>query len=486
MYCIERLEQQDENRYMTLTPDFDISQCDEYVTICIKVPLACDLSKSELFVEDTIFIFTAFPYFLRLNLPESILTPAQITDTNNLRLLYFKCPKAQPGLYFPGLHLLENLLKKPNDDWYIDQTHSFDNKSLEICINEAPRYGFYNQYRCLFKCSELSEQIKLPQPDQTSAEQRNELRLKSEIFNSNHYIADLYPEDDASYIDDALSWKLHITEADIQTDTMQYEPNMLRYQLTKKDKTYNKIRNSSEIQEIVDEKADAMQSELNDLQQYQIRERDECIHNKCNYETELCEELSKQVISHNCQHILIDLMFSYLFTARITLGEMNDSNEVNSWTITTLSPCLSYLVIFDDLKQLSIALYRRCLCFPLIRRFDLCELVKNDVVEILLANRQIIISTIKDLQFILKPDHFMLNLIFVDDCINWIQKQQSGVFHSLARNLKDITILKSDLGFDLNLIETMLNNNFNGGVGLEQTLFPITILENVDDSDDEV
>ncbi|KAK2157619.1 hypothetical protein LSH36_188g09071 [Paralvinella palmiformis] len=54
-----------------LTPSFQLSQSDLYLTVLIRTPFA-KISETEVFVDGTEFKFYSKPYYLRLNLPGEV------------------------------------------------------------------------------------------------------------------------------------------------------------------------------------------------------------------------------------------------------------------------------------------------------------------------------------------------------------------------------------------------------------------------------
>eukprot|EP00761_Pharyngomonas_kirbyi_P013599 gb/GECH01013628.1/.p1 GENE.gb/GECH01013628.1/~~gb/GECH01013628.1/.p1 ORF type:complete len:281 (+),score=79.10 gb/GECH01013628.1/:1-843(+) len=99
-----------------ITPRFECSQTDNYVTIKIKVPYA-KVSEMEYYVLENEFKFFVKPYFLRLTFKEK-LNSEEGSDKSSYDIdkgeVTIEIAKSEPGKQFPDLNMLTSLLAKPN------------------------------------------------------------------------------------------------------------------------------------------------------------------------------------------------------------------------------------------------------------------------------------------------------------------------------------------------------------------------------------
>lgn len=95
----------------------------------------------------------------------------------------------------------------------------------------------------------------------------------------------------------------------------------------------------------------------------------------------------------------------------------------SSWTITILSPLLSYLESISDLNKLCIQFLRRVVIYPYMRRWDLGIQCLKDTQYIYFCGRKRIIKILLSIRnTLLKSDQkYLLNTLYIDHYLLWIQ-----------------------------------------------------------------
>ncbi|ELU11824.1 hypothetical protein CAPTEDRAFT_188632 [Capitella teleta] len=149
---------------------------------------------------------------------------------------------------------------------------------------------------------------------------------------------------------------------------------------------------------------------------------------------------------------LVDIIFAYAYNQRTTQGE----NSVESgWTICKLSSTLSWLEVFNNLKDVIIASYRRSLSFPLYRNWKLTNAVFNDVKHLFAIGQKRLLKCLLEIRSMLTDgdSRYVLNDLYITDYCVWIQHASKQQISSLAKNLATFNIEKSDVDFDLDLTE---------------------------------
>ena len=68
---------------------------------------------------------------------------------------------------------------------------------------------------------------------------------------------------------------------------------------------------------------------------------------------------------------LVDILCAYCYDVRMT---QHDATPESAWTISILSPTLSWLIPSSSLRNTLIAFIRRVLIYPYLRRYDLARL----------------------------------------------------------------------------------------------------------------
>ena len=85
---------------------------------------------------------------------------------------------------------------------------------------------------------------------------------------------------------------------------------------------------------------------------------------------------------------LVDILCAYCYDIRMT---QHDATPESAWTISILSPTLSWLIPSSSLRNTLIAFIRRVLIYPYLRRYDLARLcIKDSIVILKLGTRRIL------------------------------------------------------------------------------------------------
>lgn len=405
-----------------LTPAFEIIQDDLFITVIIKAPFA-RVTDTEIFIEENEFRFHSKPYFLRLTLPGNILEDGREeakydTDTGSFTV---KVPKETKGEHFEGLDMITKLLtskgqpsaKSPmievlsetttdtteiceeqedeDYDWHIEQTPFTDE---QLCV-DGPKYGFANQKSGLFSRlqDEVVEIVDLKNPDQYHMKDRRELRLSAEEdkFDEDHYLADLY-EDDA--IQELLLYNCWLGSDSAEGFT---------------DPENEMMRNLPKKEYLIDNKVSVFLG-------------------------------------------LVDIIFAYCYDIRTTEGE---HNVESSWTISKLSSTLSWLDTFTSLEETLVACYRRCLCYPLYRNWELTVRVHQDAAHVFICGREQLLKCLLDIHKCFSENYprYLLNDLYITDYCVWIQSADQKQLQSLAEAINKCVINKADVGLDLCSVE---------------------------------
>lgn len=411
-----------------LTPMFELLQSEEDVTIIIKAPYA-NIADTEVYVEDTDFRFSSSPYYLRLNFPG----PIKETDHTSGKYdsdkgqFTFTVIKVNTGEHFPDLDLISKLLIPPvkhrvakpgievmsepnnvsdededeDDDtmWFIEQEPQHQPEEN----NTTYGYGFANKTKGTLTNmkDEFSEVLDITDPDNTSLKDRTQLSWKQEQddFDEDQYLSDLMiPE-----------------QQDMITYLIQYEPCWKANP---------------------DDRTQMTPSEVDTMKQLGNREYLLSSEEKC-----------AVLLS------LVNILYAYCYDVRTTMGE---HTVESGWTVNKLSSALCWLQSFTSLKQVLISSMRRSLCYPLYREWRLSCAIQQDVNTILSQGKRSILKCLLSIHSIFNSSEprYILNQLYIQDYCIWIQQVSDKRIRKLAEAFKEVTISKSDLGFDLEELET--------------------------------
>ncbi|XP_077978268.1 protein SHQ1 homolog [Glandiceps talaboti] len=437
-----------------LTPAFELSQDQDFLRILIKAKFA-KVDDAEVHVDGDEFRFYSSPYYLRLSLPGRIVEDGRESakyDTNT-GYFDFKFAKESPGEEFEGLDMLTKLLApkgtvcaaaplievigeengtdgaeephyvedseewaedvedEDDFDWQIEQEPYQDEASL---LASNVKYGFANQRNGVFQ--QLREEfvgvIDLPDPDHTSQNDRTKLRKEDESdqFDDDYYLADLYQDD-------------------IIQQLIAYQPpwNQEYMKLQEKEKEGSDVTQHT-IVELTEEEKDQLRKLPN--KEY------------------LIDKQTRNVLMLG----LVDILFAYAYNHRTTEGE----NTVESaWTICKLSSTLSWLDSFSSLQDVVFNSYRRTLCYPLHRHWELACTVHHDVVKLFHLGRRRLLKCLLEVHHCLVHDdtRYILNDLYITDYCVWIQSLKSSTILSLAKKLSQVEVSKGDVDLDLDDLE---------------------------------
>ena len=497
-----------------IRPIFNVSQDDSFIYLEAKVKYV-KISDFEYFIEDNNFRFTLKPYYLNINLPKKLNSESNLNsfkyEPENQRLLC-KIQKLNIGENFENLEFLSTLYNqnKSNNDKALSNNKSIFSKIEEIKtdnnnetnseivndiiivnnekdlneylfkkyteeinnkknienltdINDISktkkdlnefRYGFNNSFIDVFdkRKEELLELCDL-NPKEIPINKRYLYKLEKENndFNSERYITDLFLDDEKSdFFDEFFS-------------------NIISSNLDKKDKKF--------LESIKDKKNKENFDEIENEVLYKISglniNGNENMNNTC------------LKYKFNIYLNVIDILFSFLYNCLVT--EYENSSE-SGWNINKLSSTLSCLMDFDLnyysqskeisfdilnelIENLLISNYRRVLIYPLYRNIKLCDKIKILLEKILEIGRFSILKCLLKIKNIFDRNEprFLLNVIYIDPLIKWIQNDADDKIFKIMKNvINTIKITKEKLKLDLDILENEYLNNIDADIEMQE------------------
>ncbi|XP_075997370.1 protein SHQ1 homolog [Genypterus blacodes] len=419
-----------------ITPAFDLSQDPEYLILSIRVPYT-RTSEFDLYIDGTDFKFYAKPYFLRLTLPGRIVEDGREKATFDVDkgLFSLRVPKETTGEHFEGLQMLTSLLApkgsrsaKPlvedvsvacgegveDDDEEEDEDEEFDWQIEQQVYTERSdeelralqQYGFGNQRSGVFARlqEELSDVIDIKNPEGSTAAQRRQARLEAEasIFSSDHYLADLFEDEEIQRL-------------------LKFRPWW------------------AELGPPPDQEGEAAVS-FTDDEKEQLR--------KFTNRSYLLDKASR----HHVWLGLVDVLLAYAYEVRSTEGEHTVESP---WTIRKLSGTLCWLETYSSLQEVLVSFGRRVLTFPLFRHFAMVSAAIQDTAEILQSGRACVLKCLLDVHKVFRENDpaYILNDLYITDYCIWIQRVKSRKVSALADALQKASVQKKDLELELDELE---------------------------------
>ncbi|KAF9379577.1 Hsp90 cochaperone shq1 [Podila verticillata] len=216
-----------------ITPVFNVTQDDDYVTIVINAP-HIKTQDVDFFVEGQEFKFYLKPYFLRLTFPGNIVEDDRAKATYDVGKgqMTVVLAKEEPGQFFPDLDMLTKLLVRKGDlsekskadqikrplievvskgdtleGTQLEKDEDFDwqlPQQINQEIFSEVRYGFNNRYSGFFThvTETANDVLDVYDPEHATLETRRENRIQRENdkFDDEYYMSDFMIEEEIQHI----------------------------------------------------------------------------------------------------------------------------------------------------------------------------------------------------------------------------------------------------------------------------------------------
>lgn len=421
-----------------ITPFFTTEQDDEFIYVNIKVSHVRFNSRDmEMIVNDTVFVFSLSPYYLRIHFPYSCIDDERAIasyDSQN-ESIRVKLPKETKGQNFPDLDLTAKLLTRPDvkSKPLIEELGSTGTETAHEEINwEIPQepaekmngisYGFNNAYSemvgiSLAKGNDINE---LGDPENTPETDRVLERLIKENikFDMEYYAADFMTSEEEDY-QLILQWK---------------SPIIRQFKKWYKDAT-------TQIMPLEFTKEEHERMQLLPKKSYLIDDKASIF------------------------AFLLSLLFGYHYEMRETEG---DHNVESAWTVGKLVPQISFLdsrlAVESGYNYIHTAIItgtRRALSYPLHRNWELATKAWDDVYYNLRGGKRLILRSLLDARELFRYHdvYYVYDQIWIQDLCAYIlgdgvsEADIRTIAHELRRECDKLT--KLDVTFEKMLDDEM-------------------------------
>ena len=488
------------------TPRFKLSQDEHNVYIDINVPYI-RISNCDFYIEENLFSFYCKPYFLKLHLPKPIVDDDRAKAVYNLQeengTIHVTAPKKVPGEHFEDLQMLTKLLSKPshalntaenvnklknikgrnlievisstsvNADGGDESTEpgvdigdsggnakaekniateeaikstkslaandsnidSLTKSIANITLTKTISYGFNNRYEKFFVGlrDELFDIIELPNPDEVLASNRRQQRIEKEEadFDMERYAGDYaYGQEDPIYVEAFRIkpfWRKSSTER-LKSELKGAKPAMEAGGYSKKN-----VGGTEEEEEFNENEREIL---------IRLPRREYLIDEGKESHVLICG--------------LATMLYGFAYDFRTASGE---ANVESSWTISILSPLLSWLDECKDLEQAMVSCMRRSLIYPYLRSYKLSKLIVDDVGCILQSGKHVVLQTLLKVYKIFEKSEtkYMINKLFIEDYCVWIQTVRNELLLEYGKKISSLDINKSKLDLELEYIEEQVD-----------------------------
>ena len=361
----------------------------------------------------------------------------------------------------------------------IPATIAPENATCALLNLTAQRYGFLQLYHSVFTdlareglCHEMLE---LPEPDTTLEGDRRSMRLDFEAdkFDPGRYLDDtILGEEDATdhpqCEDDGCEGDMIFDEA------VHMEPHWTKSTPEKAASSVESI--ASELGSLSIDKAAGGQSPQLTEDEMQLLSSVPATHIPPVKFASMDEsQIQSTLLS------LLDILFAYAYDHRTTGG---DPTVESSWTVAILSPTLSWFDAYNVAKAVDgteaaipidtpadVLLWciRRSLVYPYLRSYNLGAMIADDAISILQGGRRVVLRCLLQLRKIFENStgHYLLNKLYIDPIIFWIQSIEESVLSEFAGRIEKLgkdmqsnsSVWKDRIGLNLMGIEKILNES---------------------------
>lgn len=325
-------------------------------------------------------------------------------------------------------------------------------------------YGFNNAYSDFFRAwhGAVSEIISLPDPDSTPAERRREIREMAEDaqFDIERYLLDFVNAGDDPYFQLAMEYRpfwrqFPAIKSAAAPVSPPPAPSPLIVEVTTQPPPPSDV-------DAVSASLQSM-SVSGDTPHPIFSEADEELLRRLPRKEYLILRGSEEEVM--VMGGLVDILIGFVYEQLTSQG---DSGIESTWTISILSPTLSWLDTTKDLRAIVRSAVRRMLSFPFLRQYELAIHVIRETVELLKRGKRVVLRALLELYRITEKSEtqYLLNALYIQDYCVWIQGVADELLlrtgSKLARCLAGFT--KGDTGWALVELERSLMEGQEGPV----------------------
>lgn len=294
-------------------------------------------------------------------------------------------------------------------------------------------YGFNNAYSDFFRVwhGEVSEILSLPEPDSTPAERRRELREVGEDaqFDIERYLLDFVNVSEDPYFQLAMEYepfwrKFSVlkTKAAVVVPPPAPSPLIVEVSSTSDTKSdMEAVSTGFQNMSVNDASAHPIFSEADEELLRRLPRKEFLI-------TPGSEEEARAVGG------LVDILIGFVYEHLTSQG---DSGIESTWTVSILSPTLSWLDTSTDFRAIVRSGVRRMLAFPFLRQYDLAIHVIRETAELLKRGKRVVLRGLLELYRIVEKSEtqYLLNALYIQDYCVWIQGVPEELLQRASRDL---------------------------------------------------
>ncbi|RQM13183.1 hypothetical protein DD237_005609 [Peronospora effusa] len=332
--------------------------------------------------------------------------------------------------------------------------------SIDVRVTDlAPSYGFNNAYSDFFRAwhGEVSEILSLPDPEHVQPEQRRILREAAEEqqFDIERYLMDSANQGDDMYFKLAMEYvpfwrKYPVLLLPAETPREEKEGRVPKPSTVEIDSDVNDVGES-----IYNLSLDVTLPRVSSKSSITFTDAEQELLLRLPRKEFLLPEdsLEETVVVGG----LVDILIGFAYEQLTTQG---DSGVESTWTVSIVSPTLSWLDSNADLHAVVRSSVRRMITFPFLRQYDLAMRSVCEASELLKRGKRVVLRALLMLHRVIEKSEtqYLLNALYIQDYCVWIQSITDERLQRISIELDAhiAAFTKSETGWALEELERSL------------------------------
>ncbi|KAG2790600.1 hypothetical protein PC129_g8343 [Phytophthora cactorum] len=366
-----------------------------------------------------------------------------------------------------------------------------DTESIGVRVTDlAPSYGFNNAYSDFFRVwhGEVSEILSLPDPEHIQPEQRRILRegAEEQLFDIERYLMDFANQGDDMYFELAMAYEPFWRKYPVlpPAAAARKKAEVVKPLIVEVDSDVNHVGDSissMSLEATASQPPPAPSASSSSGSSITFTDAEQELLLRLPRKEFLLPEGSpeeKLVVGG-----LVDILIGFAYEQLTTQG---DSGVESTWTVSIVSPTLSWLDSNADLRAVVRSTVRRMITFPFLRQYDLAMRSVREASEILKRGKRVVLRALLTLYRIVEKSEtqYLLNSLYIQDYCVWIQSVNDERLKSVSAELDThiSAFTKSETGWALEELERSLFEVDDDNEG-ESTSSSSSDSDSSDDSD---
>ncbi|KAG7381280.1 Hsp90 cochaperone shq1 [Phytophthora pseudosyringae] len=339
-------------------------------------------------------------------------------------------------------------------------------ESIGVRVTDlAPSYGFNNAYSDFFRVwhGAVSEILSLADPEHIQPEQRRILRegAEEQMFDIERYLMDFANQGDDMYFELAMTyepfWRQYpvLPPAAVAPTKIEEIAKPLIVEVDADVKRVGDSVNSMSLEGTVSQPPPAPSVSTTSGSSVTFTDAEQELLLRLPRKEFLLPEGSpeeKLAIGG-----LVDILIGFAYEQLTTQG---DSGVESTWTVSIVSPTLSWLDSTADLRAVVRSTVRRIITFPFLRQYDLAMRCVHEASEILKRGKRVVLQALLTIYRIVEKSEtqYLLNSLYIQDYCVWIQSVNDERFQRVSAELGThvAEFKKSETGWALEELERSL------------------------------